>query len=55
MEAVGQLAGGVAHDFNNLLTVVLGNVELLRHVLPAEGPNHKLLEETQKAALRATA
>jgi PAS domain S-box-containing protein len=54
MEAVGQLAGGVAHDFNNLLTVVLGNVELLRHVLPAEGPNHKLLEETQKAALRAT-
>ena len=36
MEAVGQLTGGLAHDFNNLLQVILGNLDLIRRVAPAD-------------------
>lgn len=49
--AIGQLTGGVAHDFNNLLTVVLGNLELRRHVTdPVE--HEALLQEAEAAAQR---
>lgn len=34
MEALGQLTGGIAHDFNNLLSVILGNLDLVRHQEP---------------------
>ncbi len=34
METVGTLAGGIAHDFNNQLMAILGNLEILRRVLP---------------------
>jgi PAS domain S-box-containing protein len=37
MEAVGQLTGGVAHDFNNILQVILGNLDVVRRLVPAEG------------------
>jgi signal transduction histidine kinase/CheY-like chemotaxis protein len=33
MEAVGQLTGGIAHDFNNLLMVVMGNLQLVEHLV----------------------
>ena len=36
MEAVGQLTGGVAHDFNNILQVIVGNLELIRRLAPAD-------------------
>jgi signal transduction histidine kinase len=34
MEAIGQLTAGIAHDFNNLMTVVIGNVERAKRLLP---------------------
>ncbi|HKI99650.1 MAG TPA: PAS domain-containing protein [bacterium] len=55
MEAVGQLTGGVAHDFNNLLTVVLGNLELLRHYVPTESKAVELLERATAASERGAA
>ncbi len=36
MEAVGQLTGGIAHDFNNLLQTIVGNLEVIRRLVPAE-------------------
>jgi PAS domain S-box-containing protein len=53
MEAVGRLAGGVAHDFNNLLTAITGNLTLLLHQAPPEGPQREMLLITEQAAWRA--
>ena len=53
MEAVGQLAGGIAHDFNNILTAILGNAELLKMDLPAEGEQTTFINEVIKGASRA--
>jgi two-component system, cell cycle sensor histidine kinase and response regulator CckA len=53
-EAIGQLASGIAHDFNNLLTAIIGYTDLsLRHV-DLESSVRKNLEETRKAAERAS-
>ncbi len=53
MEAVGRLAGGVAHDFNNLLMVIKGHAELLLEQVGLADPQHRHLEQIQKAAERA--
>ena len=52
-ESLGVLAGGIAHDFNNLLTTVLGNANLARLDLPAEGALHESLGQIESAAARA--
>ena len=38
MDAIGRLAGGIAHDFNNLLTAIIGNADLLLHLVDASDP-----------------
>jgi signal transduction histidine kinase/CheY-like chemotaxis protein len=53
LESLGVLAGGIAHDFNNFLTVILGNIELIRMRVDAEGPVRDLLKQTSSACQRA--
>lgn len=53
LESIGTLAGGIAHDFNNLLTGIVGNVSLARLIVGKENKAHKILEDMEKAALRA--
>ena len=51
MEAVGQLTGGIAHDFNNILAVILGNVDLLKRMLPPDPLTTELVDAVLRAAL----
>jgi PAS domain S-box-containing protein len=53
LESIGILAGGIAHDFNNFLAAILGNISLARNLIPAGINVHGLLEEAEKASLRA--
>jgi signal transduction histidine kinase len=54
MEAVGQLTGGIAHDFNNLLQTIVGNLEVIRRLVPADaGRIHRAAELAMNGARRA--
>jgi CheY-like chemotaxis protein len=56
VEAIGQLTGGVAHDFNNLLMAVLGNLSLLRKVLPPDNARiQRLIDGAVQGAQRGAA
>ncbi len=53
IESIGILAGGIAHDFNNLLTAIIGNLSLLRELIPNE--HHQaapVLDRVEKAAVQ---
>ena len=45
---LGRLTGGIAHDFNNLLTVIMGNAEMLAHVVT--DPRLRRMAETTMSA-----
>ncbi len=53
LESVGILAGGIAHDFNNILVAILGNVSLARQKLADRDMADSLLQNVEKATLRA--
>ncbi|MBD3331872.1 PAS domain S-box protein [candidate division GN15 bacterium] len=53
LESIGVLAGGIAHDFNNVLTGIVGNVSLLKSIVEDEHEGYSLLDEAEKAAMRA--
>jgi len=54
LESLGVLAGGIAHDFNNILTGILGNISFACTFLDQSHRSFALLEQAEKAALRAT-
>ncbi|NOZ08852.1 MAG: PAS domain S-box protein [FCB group bacterium] len=54
LESISVLAGGLAHDFNNLLSSILGNISLLKAGIRPDDKNFKLLDEAERATLRAT-
>jgi len=53
LDSVSVLAGGIAHDFNNILTAVLGNIQLSTFQLAKDDAIVPLLEDAQKAAMKA--
>ncbi len=53
LDSVGILAGGIAHDFNNILVAILGNIELAALSIGEYHEAHGLLQEAEKASLRA--
>ncbi len=53
MEAIGTLAGGIAHDFNNILSIILGNTELAKAVVPEWNEARENLEKILTASNRA--
>jgi len=53
LESVGVLAGGIAHDFNNILTAIMGNITLARRLVGQETKAFSLLDQAEKASLRA--
>jgi len=56
MEAVGQLTGGVAHDFNNILQIIVGNLEIIRRLVPADaGRILRSVEQALNGARQASA
>lgn len=54
LESLGVLAGGIAHDFNNILTGIMGNISMARMVLAAPDKSSRLLDNAEKATLRAS-
>jgi PAS domain S-box-containing protein len=52
MEAIGSLTGGMAHDFNNVLGVIIGNLELLKRLVPVDGEAADLCGEALDGASR---
>jgi two-component system cell cycle sensor histidine kinase/response regulator CckA len=54
LESLGVLAGGIAHDFNNILTGIMGNISLARMVMATPEKSATLLDNAEKATLRAT-
>ena len=54
MEAVGQLTGGIAHDFNNLLMVVMGNLQLVEHLVKNDERVMKRIRAATEAAERGS-
>lgn len=53
MEAVGRLTAGVAHDFNNLLTVIIGNLECIRHEAVRQPALSRAADNAMGGAVRA--
>jgi PAS domain S-box-containing protein len=53
IESLKTMAGAIAHRFNNSMLVVLGNLEMLRRILPAESKELDMATMASQAAKEA--
>ncbi len=53
LESLGIFAGGIAHDFNNILSAIVGCISLARMKMDNKEKALMLLEEAEKAGMRA--
>ncbi len=53
MESIGTLTGGIAHDYNNLLAIILGNLSLMKDMVPSHSITAGFLREMEKASKKA--
>jgi PAS domain S-box-containing protein len=54
LESLGILAGGIAHDFNNILTGIMGNLSILRMMMPEERKSLERIDKCEQAVSQAT-
>ncbi len=54
LDSLGILAGGIAHDFNNILTGIMGNLSILRMLVPEGNESLERIVRCEKAVSRAT-
>ncbi len=54
LESIGLLSSGLAHDFNNLLVGIRCNATLALRALPADSPIRPLVDDINRAGIRAT-
>jgi PAS domain S-box-containing protein len=53
MEAMGTMAGGIAHDFNNILSIIIGNADIAKYLLPTDHPVQSNIDKVLYASNRA--
>jgi two-component system cell cycle sensor histidine kinase/response regulator CckA len=53
LESLGVLAGGIAHDFNNILTGILGNLSMLRPLVPESHKARYRIDQCEQAVSQA--
>jgi two-component system, cell cycle sensor histidine kinase and response regulator CckA len=53
LESLGILAGGIAHDFNNILTGILGNLSMLRTLVPDSHKGRNRIDQCEQAVSQA--
>lgn len=53
LESIGVVTGGIAHDFNNFLTSILGNVSLVKTLVPPNSEMSSLCANTEHTLLQA--
>ncbi|RME82820.1 MAG: hybrid sensor histidine kinase/response regulator, partial [Planctomycetota bacterium] len=54
MESLGRMAGAMVHDINNLLTAIIGNLEILRSILPEENEGQEEIEAIERTCQKAS-
>lgn len=54
LESIGILAGGIAHDFNNLLSVIIGDIDIAKMLLPPGNEAASRLDDAVQICVMAS-